>query len=143
MEPPIIPEYSKPAAPGLSLNFDNSVSLYHIVMPEDSFDTAANSVFDLLTEAQERYPDCPRIFYLEILEHEGSQGGFDDDFFEFQQEFWFSTVAHFVTAFDTPLAGSLVNPKPQKNDLPDELQISESGEDDPSERGDHVEGLDV
>lgn len=143
MEPPFIPEYSKPAAPGLALNFDNSVSLYHIVMPEDAFETAANTVFNLLIEAQERYPDWPRIFYLEIQGHEGSQGGFDDDFFEFQQEFWFSTVAHFVTAFDTPLAGSLVNPKPQRNDLPDELQISESGEEDPSGSGDDVEGLDV
>ncbi len=123
MEPPFIPAYNKPDAPGIAMNFDNTVSLYHVVQPEEDFVQAARSVFALLKEAQERYPGWPRVFYVDILGHRGERQGFDDDFFEFQQEFWFATVAHFVTAFDLPLTGALVNPAPQRDDLPDELVI--------------------
>jgi hypothetical protein len=118
-----IPEYNKPDAPGIAMNFDNTVSLYHMVEPEDSFEDAAGAVFGLIKTAQEQYPDWPRILYVDILGHKGERSGFDEDFFEFQQEFWFSTVAHFVTAFETPLLGGLVNPNPQQNDLPDQLVL--------------------
>lgn len=118
-----IPEYNKPDAPGIAMNFDNTVSLYHMVEPEDNFEDAAGAVFGLIKTAQEQYPDWPRILYVDILGHKGERSGFDEDFFEFQQEFWFSTVAHFVTAFETPLLGGLVNPNPQQNDLPDQLVL--------------------
>lgn len=123
MEPPYVPVYQKPDIPGLAMNFDNTVSLYHIVEPEDSFEQAVQAVFHLLQTAQERFPNWPRTFYLEVRGHRGERYGFDDDFFEFQQEFWFSTIAHFVTAFETPLTGALVNPNPQRNDLPDRLVV--------------------
>ena len=55
--------------------------------------------------------------------HEGDAAGFDPDFYEFQQDFLFSTVAPFVTALETPLTGALVNPDPQRNDVPDRLNI--------------------
>ena len=93
-ELPFIPEYAKPDAPGVHMGFDNSVSIYHVVGPEDSFETAAQDVFTWLR-----------------------------DFYEFQQEFWFSTVAPFVTAFETPMTGPLVNPDRQRNDVPDALRI--------------------
>ncbi|MEQ9104498.1 MAG: hypothetical protein RIE53_07345 [Rhodothermales bacterium] len=118
-----IPEYNKPDAPGIAMNFDNTVSLYHMVEPEDTFEDAAGAVFSLIKTAQEQYPDWPRILYVDILGHKGERSGFDEDFFEFQQEFWFSTMAHFVTAFETPLLGGLVNPNPQQNDLPDQLVL--------------------
>lgn len=125
--PGFIPQYNKPDAPGIAMNFDNTVSLYHVVEPEDSFEQAVNDVFGLVKQAQDEYPDWPRVFYLDIRGHKGERSGFDEDFFEFQQEFWFSTIAHFVTAFDTPLLGGLVNPEPQKNDLPDELVLKGPG----------------
>lgn len=124
MEPEYVPEYRKPEESGIAMNFDNTVSIRHVVSPEDSFDDAARAVFTLLREAQDRYPDWPRTFYLDVIGHRGDRYGFDEDFFEFQQDFWFSTVAHFVTAFDTPLTGALVNPQPQRNDVPDSLSIS-------------------
>ena len=123
MEPQFTPEYRKPDAPVIAMNFDNTVSLYHIVESDESFEQAADVVFGLLKKAQEQYPGWPRVFYLDILGHKGDRSGFDEDFFEFQQEFWFSTVAHFVTAFDTPLMGGLINPNPQRNDLPDEIVL--------------------
>lgn len=124
MEPPFIPEYRKPEAPGLSMNFDNTVSIWHVVSESDTFEEAAAAVFSMLREAQDRFPEWPRILFLDVAGHRGERHGFDEDFFEFQQDFWFSTVAHFVTAFDTPLTGALVNPQPQRNDLPDSLSIS-------------------
>jgi len=119
-----IPEYNRPDEPGIAMNFDNTVSLYHIVREDDTFESAVSGVFGLLKRAQAEYPEWPRMFYVEITGHEGDRDGFDDEFFEFQQEFWFSTLAHFVTAFDLPMTGGLVNPNPQRNDLPDELVIS-------------------
>ena len=124
MEPSFTPQYSKPDAPGVAMNFDNTVSIYQKVIAEDSFDTAAAKAFSLLLEAQQKYPGWPRIFYVDIEGHDGDQQGFDADFFEFQQEFWFATVAHFVTAFEIPMLGGLMNPNPQKNDLPDNLQVN-------------------
>lgn len=118
------PEYNKPEAPGLHLGFDNTVALYHVVEAGDTFEDAAGAVFGLLVEAQTRYPGWPRVFYLDVNGHDGDAAGFDADFYEFQQEFLFSVVAPFVTAFDTPLTGGLVNPEPQRNDVPDRLRLA-------------------
>ena len=130
MEPSFSPNYNKPDAPGVAMNFDNTVSILQRVSAADSFDHAAREAFRLVKEAQDQYPDWPRVFYLEIDGHEGEQKGFDADFFEFQQEFWFATIAHFVTAFETPLLGGLINPNPQRNDIPDELSINLSDSED-------------
>lgn len=120
-----VPEYNKPEAPGLHMNFDNTVSLYHIVAAEDTFAQAAQAVFGLLKEAETRYPGWPRTFFLDIAGHDGEAKGFDTDFYEFQQEFFFSVVAPFVSALETPLTGPLVNPDGQRNDLPDRLNIGD------------------
>ncbi len=121
--PPFVPEYRKPEAPGLSMGFDNSVALYHAVGPGDTFEAAAGAVFGLLREAQDRFPDWPRVLYLDVEGHEGPAAGFAPDFYEFQQEFLFAVVAPFVAALDAPLTGPLVNPHPQRNDVPDRLRI--------------------
>ncbi len=122
-EPSFVPEYQKPDSPGVSMNFDNTVSIYHVVREDDTFERAAEAVFGLIRDAQYTYPDWPRVLYLEIEGHRKGETGFDDDFIEFQQELLFSTMAPFLTAFETPLTGGLVNPKPQRNDLPDELVV--------------------
>jgi hypothetical protein len=121
--PPFVPAYRKPEAPGLHMGFDNTVALYHVVAPEDTFEAAAGAVFGLLREAQARFPGWPRAFYLDVEGHRGSAAGFDPDFYEFQQDFLFGVVAPFVTAFETPLTGPLVNPQPQRDDVPDRLRL--------------------
>lgn len=118
------PAYSKPEAPGIAMNFDNSISLYHVVGEGDSFDTAAADLFALLKEAQDRFPDWPRAYYVDIRGHVDSTGRFEEDFVELQQEFFFSTIAPFVTALELPLTGPLMNPDLQRNDLPDQLVIA-------------------
>jgi hypothetical protein len=125
-KPVFEPVYRKPDEPGITMNFDNSVSLYHVVQPEDTFAQAAQAVFAMIQEAQSRYPGWPRVLYLDIDGHAGQSAGFDDDFLEFQQELLFSTMAPFLTAFETPLTGGLVNPEPQRDDIPDELILRDS-----------------
>lgn len=120
---PIVPDYSRPDAPGIAMNFDNTVSLLHVVERDDSFEKAAADCFALVKRAQADYPDWPRQFFLEINGHHSDRHEFDDDFVEFQQEFFFSTIAHFVTAFELPMTGPLLNPNPQRNDLPGDLSI--------------------
>lgn len=121
--PPVVPEYARPDSPGIAMNFDNSVSILHVVQAHHSFEQAAADCLDLVRQAQADYPDWPRQFFLEIDGHENDKHGFDDDFVEFQQEFFFSTIAHFVTAFELPLTGPLVNPNRQRNDPPDRIAI--------------------
>ena len=119
----LIPEYNKPDAPGIAMNFDNTVSLYHVVAEDDGFEQAAQDVVALLREAEERFPGWTRVLYLDIVGHVDTTGRFTDEFVEFQQEFLFSVVAPFVTALEAPLTGGLVNPEPQRNDVPDRLRI--------------------
>ena len=127
-EPPVMPAYNKPEAPGIWMNFDNTVSIYHVVQAEDDFFQAAQDVFGAVKDAQQRFPGWPRVFYLDIAGHDEARHGFEEAFIEFQQEFWFSTLAPFLTGFDLPFTGPLVNPDPQRNDLPDELVIQHPGE---------------
>lgn len=122
-EPSFVPAYAKPDAPGVHMGFDNSVALYQVVLPEDTFDEAAQAAFGLLRDAQARFPGWPRVYYLDVAGHEGEAGGFTPELYEFQQDFLFSTLAPFVTALETPLTGGLVNPEPQRDDVPDRLRI--------------------
>jgi hypothetical protein len=108
------------------MNFDNSVSLYHVVSEDDRFEDAAGSLFALLKESQERFPDWPRIMYVDINGHVDQSGQFEEDFVELQQEFFFACIAPFLTAFDLPLVDA-VNPNDQRNDVPDRLNIRAPG----------------
>lgn len=118
------PAYNKPDTPGVSMNFDNTVSVYLVVAPDDTFEKATGDAVDLLREAEKRFPGWQRTFYLDIIGHVNAEGRFSDDFTEFQQEFLFSVIGPFVTAMDTPLTGGVVNPDPQRNDVPDRLRLS-------------------
>ncbi len=120
--PPLVPEFNKPDAPGLHMNFDNTVALYHVVAPEDDFDAAAQDVFTLLKEAQERFPDWPRVLYLDIHGHLDEMGRFEPDMVELQQEFLIAGMGAFFTALAMPLV-SVVNPERQTSDLPDRLVL--------------------
>ena len=119
--PPFTPAYNKPETPGIWMNFDNTVSIYHIINATEGFHQWAQDIFRVLCKAQERFPDWPRMLYLDIT----GQSADHEDLIEFQQEFWFSTIAPFLTGFDLPLTGPLLNPTRQRNELPDKLVISD------------------
>jgi len=118
----IEPAYNKPDEPGIWMGFDNVVSIYHVVDESDDFQSAAERAFGMIKEAQDRYPDWPRVFYLDVNGHKGERAGFSEDFFEFQQEFMIVAMGPFLTALDMPLV-SVWNPEPQRNDLPDALAV--------------------
>ena len=104
------------------MNFDNSVSIYHVVGETDTFDKAAQDVFGLIAEAQKKFPDWPRVFYLDILGHLDERGRFEPDMVELQQEFLIAALGKFLTAIDMPLV-SVINPELQDNNVPDSLGI--------------------
>jgi len=119
MEPP----YRKPDAPGLAMNFDNTVSVYHVVGSEDTFEEAARAMLALVREAQQRFPGWPRTFYLDVEGHVDAEGRFSEEMVELQQEFLFSVIGPFVQAMETPLTGGIANPERQRDDVPDRLRI--------------------
>ena len=132
-EPPeFVPEYNKPDAPGLHMNFDNTVSLYHIVEEGDSFETAAQDIFTLTKTAQDEFPDWPRVLYLDIQGHIDDQGRFTDDMVELQQEFLIAAMGKFFTALALPIV-AVVNPDKQMNTLPEELVLQAPGSQLPEE----------
>lgn len=131
--PDFVPEYNKPDAPGVHMNFDNTVSLYHIVAEDDDFEAAARDLFALLKTAQERFPDWPRVLYLDIQGHLDEEGRFEDDMVELQQEFLIAAMGRFFTALAMPLV-AVVNPDRQVNDLPDELVLQAPGTSLPGDR---------
>ena len=118
-----VPEYNKPESPGIHMGFDNTVALYQVVAPEATFEAAATDAVDLLREAERRFPGWPRVYYLDVAGHRGDAAGFDADFYEFQQEFFFSVVAPFISAAELPMTGGIVNPEAQRNDVPDALRF--------------------
>ncbi|PSQ95085.1 MAG: hypothetical protein BRD55_11190 [Bacteroidetes bacterium SW_9_63_38] len=131
-QPEFIPEYNKPDTPGIHMNFDNTVSLYHVVEAEDDFETAAHDIFDLLVESQNEFPDWPRVLYLDIENHARDDGRLEEDMIEFQQEFLIAAMGKFLTALALPLV-AVVNPDKQVNDLPDELVLQAPDEELPKE----------
>ena len=130
--PDFVPEYNKPEAPGIHMNFDNTVSLYHIVEEGDSFETAAQDIFALTKKAQDEFPDWPRVLYLDIQGHIDEEGRFTDDMVELQQEFLIAAMGKFFTALAMPII-AVVNPDEQQNDLPDELVMQAPGSDLPED----------
>ena len=122
MNPPLIPEYNKPEAPGIWMNFDNTVSIYHVVSDTDTFEKAAQDIFALIKDSQTKYPSWPRVLYLDIQGHLDELGRFTDEMVELQQEFLIAALGKFLTALDMPLV-SVVNPDVQSDELPDSLAI--------------------
>lgn len=130
--PEFVPEYNKPDAPGIHMNFDNTVSIYHVVAEEDRFETAAQDIFELTKRAQAEFPDWPRVLYLDIQGHLDDQGRFTDDMVELQQEFLIAAMGKFFTALALPIV-AVVNPDRQVNDFPDELVVQAPGSDLPDD----------
>jgi hypothetical protein len=123
--PAFVPEYDKPESEGIHMTFDNTVSVYHVVRQGDDFEKAAQEVFAYLREAQDQFPDWPRVLYLDIEGHRDEEGRFDEDFREFQQEFLLGALGTFFTALALPLV-QVVNPGEQRNDVPDALALGAS-----------------
>jgi len=130
--PDYVPDYNKPDVPGLHMNFDNTVSIYHVVEEDDDFEDAAQGVFERLKECEERFPEWPRVLYLDIQGHVRDDGRLTEDMVELQQEFLIAAMGKFFTALALPII-AVVNPDEQVNDVPDELVLQPPNQELPQE----------
>jgi len=98
----------------------DGVALYHVVLANEGFEGTASNLFQLIRKAQAERPDQKRTLYLDIEGHRNADGGFDAEMLELQSKFATEFLMQFLSRIVMPLA-TLDNPRPQRNDLPDEL----------------------
>lgn len=99
------------------------VALYHRVLRRENFEKAAKDLVSLVYAAEKKEPGKPRTLYLDIDGHRNAQGGFDADMLELQKEFGLKFLLPFLTEVHFPLI-SAKNKNPQRNDVPERLEIS-------------------
>lgn len=98
------------------------VALYHRVLRRENFEKAAKDLVSLVYAAEKKEPGKPRTLYLDIDGHRNAQGEFDADMLELQEEFGLRFLLPFLTEVHFPLI-SARNKNPQRNDVPDRLEI--------------------
>jgi hypothetical protein len=98
------------------------IALYHRVTPEDTFEVAAQMLFDLVLKAEAEFPGKPRSLYLDVDGHRNDAGGFDPDMFELLKDFLLGYLVQYLSEVRTPLYRA-TNPK-QVDDLPEDLVIA-------------------
>lgn len=98
------------------------VALYHRVLRRENFEKAAKDLVSLVYAAEKKEPGKPRTLYLDIDGHRNAQGEFDADMLELQEEFGLRFLLPFLTEVHFPLI-STRNKNPQRNDVPDRLEI--------------------
>ena len=115
-----------PDEPGIHQSGDDgSIAILHQVGQFDNFNDAATAVFAYLKQCEANFPGSPRHLFIEIEGHEGPQHGYDEDFFEFQQDFLLGALGPFFSSMHLPATGSLMNNQAQSNDIPDRLDLKE------------------
>jgi hypothetical protein len=101
---------------------DRASVIYHVVYSHERFDESAQALFKLVQRCQQVRPGTARKLFLDIEGHRNSEGGFDADMLELQQDFLLGFLARFLAEIHCPLF-QVTNPKPQENDIPEELII--------------------
>lgn len=89
---------------------------------EDSFETAAGMIFDIVRKCVDDFPGKRRVLFLDIEGHRNSANGFDHDAFELQQNFVLDFLGPFLSEVSMPL-GRLKLKEEQRDDLPLALEI--------------------
>ena len=108
------PDYAKPDSPGVHMGFDNTVAVYHVVVPDDSFETAATDIMALLrSRLRTAFPTGPGRSTSTSSGTRATRSASTPDFYEYQQDFWFSgRWPRSQTAFETPITGGFGQPRP-------------------------------
>jgi hypothetical protein len=102
------------------------VAIYHVVLEGEGLEESAQILFQMLHEAQELQPGRPRKLFLDIDGHRNAHGEFDGEMLALQQDFVYGFLRRYVTEIHCPL-GTMLNPAPQQNELPGELQLRMKG----------------
>jgi hypothetical protein len=106
--------------------------LYHCVYADEGFKDAALALFDVVAYAQRTFPGAERHLFVDIEGHRMPNDAFDGDMFELQNEFLLGFLMHFLTEARVPLI-HVRNPKPQQEDLPEELRIYVASDEPPDD----------
>jgi hypothetical protein len=96
--------------------------IYHVVLPEDNFDSSASAITQLVSAAQKDSPNVRRSLFLDIEGHRNKRGKFDHDMLELQLRFLQQFMIQYLTEIHAPLL-NLKNEKLQNNDVPGGLFI--------------------
>ena len=100
------------------------MALYHVVYPHEGFEESARTLFSLVRKAQVAKPGARRRLFLDIEGHRNSDGTFDPDMLELQNDFLVGFLAPFLCEVHCPLV-TLGNPRPQDDDIPHELIVAD------------------
>jgi hypothetical protein len=106
---------------------EKAIGLYHAVYPNEEFDEAATALFELVREAEQRSPGQRRILYLDIDGHRNDKGGYDPDMHELQTHFILEFLMPFLAEAHLPIGLRVANPEPQRDDIPNMLEIRPAG----------------
>lgn len=96
------------------------VGIYHIMYPEDDFNTTSKTLVSLINKAQQKYPNQPRSLRISIIDHRNEDGEFDREAFLLQNEFAIKFLLPYVAELNMPIA-NIINKEKQKKDIPDSL----------------------
>lgn len=102
---------------------EKAVLLYHDMAVYENFERCARRVFEVLRNAERQMPGKPRHLFLRVQGHRNDAGGFDHDAMEIIRNFAMEFLLPYLTRLTTPFH-TLGNNHPQRNDVPEELQIS-------------------
>jgi len=105
----------------MSGDAEKAIAIYHKVFEYENFETSAKMLFDLVKNAQNKFPNKRRILYLDIEGHRNKKGGFDVDMFELQKEFLLDFLIEYLYEANIPFG--VVRNENQNNNLPVKLII--------------------
>ncbi|MCH2174700.1 MAG: hypothetical protein MK193_03110 [Lentisphaeria bacterium] len=115
-----------PADHGVHILPNNHIAVCYRASESSTFEEAANGIIQVLAQAEGEFPGLAREMYLLIDGHDGQHYGFDDDFFELQNDFLIGTLGRFFTALHLPGCGTLTSSEAQQNDVPQFIQIEDT-----------------
>jgi hypothetical protein len=113
---------------------NGNLIIYHKIFRHEKFERCVQVMLELVQDAQKRFPDQPRILFLDIEGHRAKDGSFDSDMWEFISQFMLDMeekqpnggfAAYFTEAKLPVPQGNLdyKNPKDQRNDVPDLIKM--------------------
>jgi hypothetical protein len=106
---------------------EKAIGLYHAVYPNEGFNEAATALFELVRGAEQRSPGRRRVLCLDIDGHRNDKGGYDLEMYELQTHFVVDFLMPFLAESYLPIGLHIANPKSQRDDIPDMLEIRPAG----------------
>lgn len=101
---------------------EKAVAIYHVVYDHEGYEESAKMLLQMVHEAEELQPGRRRKLFLDIEGHRNRFGELEGEMLDLIEDFVFGFLARYVAEIHCPL-GTVVNPRPQDNDLPAEIDV--------------------